>query len=66
MFGLQPLKILFRLSSSSGLCKLLAVQTLSRVLCVTILAANDGPQSPFHHILPKCKLARDLKDAYDR
>ncbi|XP_068381296.1 GATOR1 complex protein NPRL3 isoform X4 [Eschrichtius robustus] len=27
--------------------------------------ANDGPQSPFHHILPKCKLARDLKDAYD-
>ncbi|KAB0401613.1 hypothetical protein E2I00_007271, partial [Balaenoptera physalus] len=36
-----------------------------RVLCVTILAANDGPQSPFHHILPKCKLARDLKDAYD-
>ncbi|XP_070316470.1 GATOR1 complex protein NPRL3 isoform X2 [Odocoileus virginianus] len=28
--------------------------------------ANDGPQSPFHHILPKCKLARDLKDAYDR
>ncbi|XP_023377233.1 GATOR complex protein NPRL3 [Pteropus vampyrus] len=28
--------------------------------------ANDGPQSPFHHILPKCKLARDLKEAYDR
>ncbi|KAM7147484.1 GATOR1 complex protein NPRL3 isoform 9-T14 [Molossus nigricans] len=27
--------------------------------------ANDGPQSPFHHILPKCKLARDLKEAYD-
>ncbi|KAM8780147.1 GATOR1 complex protein NPRL3 isoform 5-T5 [Rhynchonycteris naso] len=27
--------------------------------------ANDGPQSPFHHILPKCKLAGDLKDAYD-
>ena len=27
--------------------------------------APDGPQSPFHHILPKCKLARDLKDAYD-
>ncbi|KAK2509073.1 hypothetical protein MC885_018069, partial [Smutsia gigantea] len=27
--------------------------------------ANGGPQSPFHHILPKCKLARDLKDAYD-
>uniref|UniRef100_A0A2K5MHP0 GATOR complex protein NPRL3 n=1 Tax=Cercocebus atys TaxID=9531 RepID=A0A2K5MHP0_CERAT len=27
---------------------------------------NEGPQSPFHHILPKCKLARDLKEAYDR
>ncbi|CAO2642411.1 GATOR complex protein NPRL3, partial [Lemmus lemmus] len=27
--------------------------------------ANEGPQSPFHHILPKCKLARDLKEAYD-
>ncbi|XP_059011097.1 GATOR complex protein NPRL3 isoform X1 [Mustela lutreola] len=27
--------------------------------------ASDGPQSPFHHILPKCKLARDLKEAYD-
>ncbi|XP_039079330.1 GATOR complex protein NPRL3 isoform X1 [Hyaena hyaena] len=27
--------------------------------------ANDSPQSPFHHILPKCKLARDLKEAYD-
>ncbi|XP_057343827.1 GATOR complex protein NPRL3 isoform X4 [Manis pentadactyla] len=27
--------------------------------------ANGGPQSPFHHILPKCKLARDLKEAYD-
>ncbi|XP_063555900.1 GATOR1 complex protein NPRL3 isoform X5 [Gorilla gorilla gorilla] len=26
---------------------------------------NEGPQSPFHHILPKCKLARDLKEAYD-
>uniref|UniRef100_A0ACB8FJQ8 Nitrogen permease regulator-like 3 n=1 Tax=Sphaerodactylus townsendi TaxID=933632 RepID=A0ACB8FJQ8_9SAUR len=27
--------------------------------------ATDGPQSPFLHILPKCKLARDLKEAYD-
>ncbi|XP_036857663.2 GATOR1 complex protein NPRL3 isoform X4 [Manis javanica] len=26
---------------------------------------NGGPQSPFHHILPKCKLARDLKEAFD-
>ncbi|XP_069839750.1 GATOR1 complex protein NPRL3 isoform X4 [Dendropsophus ebraccatus] len=26
---------------------------------------DEGPQSPFHHILPKCKLARDLKEAYD-
>ncbi|MBZ3886639.1 Nitrogen permease regulator 3-like protein [Sciurus carolinensis] len=25
--------------------------------------ANEGPQSPFHHILPKCKLASDLKEA---
>ncbi|XP_066186271.1 GATOR1 complex protein NPRL3 isoform X5 [Sylvia atricapilla] len=27
---------------------------------------TEGPQSPFHHILPKCKLARDLKETYDR
>ncbi|XP_027626821.1 GATOR complex protein NPRL3 isoform X2 [Tupaia chinensis] len=27
--------------------------------------ASEGPRSPFHHILPKCKLARDLKEAYD-
>ncbi|XP_060116779.1 GATOR1 complex protein NPRL3 [Heteronotia binoei] len=26
---------------------------------------TGGPQSPFLHILPKCKLARDLKEAYD-
>ncbi|NXK65611.1 NPRL3 protein, partial [Sylvietta virens] len=26
---------------------------------------TEGPQSPFHHILPKCKLARDLKETYD-
>ncbi|XP_033887677.2 GATOR complex protein NPRL3-like isoform X4 [Acipenser ruthenus] len=31
---------------------------------VTTMAEGD-PQSPFHHILPKCKLARDLKEAYD-
>ncbi|NWX07902.1 NPRL3 protein, partial [Caloenas nicobarica] len=27
--------------------------------------STEGPQSPFHHILPKCKLARDLKEMYD-
>ncbi|KFV69294.1 Nitrogen permease regulator 3-like, partial [Dryobates pubescens] len=27
--------------------------------------STEGPQSPFHHILPKCKLARDLKETYD-
>ncbi|KAK1164884.1 GATOR complex protein NPRL3-like isoform X3 [Acipenser oxyrinchus oxyrinchus] len=33
---------------------------------VTTMGETDGePQSPFHHILPKCKLARDLKEAYD-
>ncbi|XP_048187911.1 GATOR complex protein NPRL3 isoform X4 [Perognathus longimembris pacificus] len=31
----------------------------------TMAEADEGPQSPFHHILPKCKLARDLKEAYD-
>ncbi|XP_020862249.1 GATOR1 complex protein NPRL3 isoform X5 [Phascolarctos cinereus] len=30
-----------------------------------VSAMSDSPQSPFHHILPKCKLARDLKEAYD-
>ncbi|XP_040295663.1 GATOR complex protein NPRL3 isoform X2 [Bufo bufo] len=32
---------------------------------VSAMSENEGPQSPFHHILPKCKLARDLKEAYD-
>ncbi|KAM5152053.1 GATOR1 complex protein NPRL3 isoform 2-T2 [Mantella aurantiaca] len=32
---------------------------------VSTMSENGGPQSPFHHILPKCKLARDLKEAYD-
>ncbi|XP_041035501.1 LOW QUALITY PROTEIN: GATOR complex protein NPRL3 [Carcharodon carcharias] len=27
--------------------------------------AGEGSQSPFHHILPKCKLASDLKTAFD-
>lgn len=33
----------------------------------SILIEGDGsPQSPFRQILPKCKLARDVKEAYDR
>ncbi|KAM6957664.1 GATOR1 complex protein NPRL3 isoform 2-T2 [Aplochiton taeniatus] len=32
---------------------------------VTTMPENDSPQSPFRQILPKCKLARDLKEAYD-
>ncbi|XP_038274154.1 GATOR complex protein NPRL3 isoform X15 [Dermochelys coriacea] len=32
---------------------------------VSAMSETEGPQSPFHHILPKCKLARDLKEAYD-
>ncbi|XP_056608635.1 GATOR complex protein NPRL3 isoform X3 [Triplophysa dalaica] len=33
---------------------------------VTTMTDTDGtPQSPFRQILPKCKLARDLKEAYD-
>ncbi|XP_030646130.1 GATOR1 complex protein NPRL3 isoform X4 [Chanos chanos] len=33
---------------------------------VTTMTETDGsPQSPFRQILPKCKLARDLKQAYD-
>lgn len=33
----------------------------------SFLILTDGnPQSPFRQILPKCKLARDLKEAYDR
>uniref|UniRef100_A0A673M9Q9 GATOR complex protein NPRL3 n=1 Tax=Sinocyclocheilus rhinocerous TaxID=307959 RepID=A0A673M9Q9_9TELE len=33
---------------------------------VTTMTETDGtPQSPFRQILPKCKLARDLKEAYD-
>lgn len=30
------------------------------------MEADGSPQSPFRQILPKCKLARDLKEAYDR
>ncbi|XP_062841873.1 GATOR1 complex protein NPRL3-like [Trichomycterus rosablanca] len=34
---------------------------------LTTMTETDGTlQSPFRHILPKCKLARDLKEAYDR
>ncbi|XP_059499186.1 GATOR complex protein NPRL3 isoform X3 [Stegostoma tigrinum] len=32
---------------------------------VSTMSESDGPQSPFHHILPKCKLASDLKKAFD-
>ncbi|XP_051789763.1 GATOR complex protein NPRL3 isoform X2 [Erpetoichthys calabaricus] len=33
---------------------------------VTAIAETDGsPHCPFHNILPKSKLARDLKEAYD-
>ncbi|XP_062306338.1 GATOR complex protein NPRL3 isoform X2 [Osmerus eperlanus] len=32
---------------------------------VTAMTENGSPQSPFRQILPKCKLARDLKEAYD-
>ncbi|XP_043955445.1 GATOR complex protein NPRL3 isoform X3 [Gambusia affinis] len=33
---------------------------------ITTTTETDGtPQSPFRQILPKCKLARDLKEAYD-
>ncbi|MEQ2244796.1 Nitrogen permease regulator-like 3, partial [Ilyodon furcidens] len=31
-----------------------------------ITTMNGNPQSPFKQILPKCKLARDLKEVYDR
>lgn len=34
--------------------------------CLPVLTADGSPQSPFRQILPKCKLARDLKEAYDR
>uniref|UniRef100_UPI0037E9159A GATOR1 complex protein NPRL3 isoform X2 n=1 Tax=Semicossyphus pulcher TaxID=241346 RepID=UPI0037E9159A len=33
---------------------------------ITTMTETDGsPHSPFRQILPKCKLARDLKEAYD-
>ncbi|XP_072884345.1 GATOR1 complex protein NPRL3 [Hemitrygon akajei] len=32
---------------------------------VSAMSDGDGSQSPFHHILPKCKLASDLKQAFD-
>uniref|UniRef100_A0A3P8SWS1 GATOR complex protein NPRL3 n=1 Tax=Amphiprion percula TaxID=161767 RepID=A0A3P8SWS1_AMPPE len=32
---------------------------------ITTMTENESPQSPFRQILPKCKLARDLKEAYD-
>ncbi|XP_042361594.1 GATOR complex protein NPRL3 isoform X2 [Plectropomus leopardus] len=31
----------------------------------TVTETDESPQSPFRQILPKCKLARDLKEAYD-
>ncbi|XP_069004903.1 GATOR1 complex protein NPRL3 isoform X2 [Embiotoca jacksoni] len=32
---------------------------------ITTMTENGSPQSPFRQILPKCKLARDLKEVYD-
>ncbi|XP_063328220.1 GATOR complex protein NPRL3 isoform X5 [Pelmatolapia mariae] len=32
---------------------------------ITTTETDGSPQSPFRQILPKCKLARDLKEAYD-
>uniref|UniRef100_A0A8C7ZD75 GATOR complex protein NPRL3 n=1 Tax=Oryzias sinensis TaxID=183150 RepID=A0A8C7ZD75_9TELE len=32
---------------------------------ITTMTDNGSPKSPFRQILPKCKLARDLKVAYD-
>ncbi|XP_051865038.1 GATOR complex protein NPRL3 [Pristis pectinata] len=32
---------------------------------VSAMSDGNGSQSPFHHILPKCKLAADLKQAFD-
>nr|XP_015804048.2 GATOR complex protein NPRL3 isoform X3 [Nothobranchius furzeri] len=32
---------------------------------ITTVTESGCPQSPFRQILPKCKLARDLKEAYD-
>uniref|UniRef100_A0A3B3CVX7 GATOR complex protein NPRL3 n=1 Tax=Oryzias melastigma TaxID=30732 RepID=A0A3B3CVX7_ORYME len=32
---------------------------------ITTMTENGSPKSPFRQILPKCKLARDLKVAYD-
>uniref|UniRef100_A0A8C5EID1 GATOR complex protein NPRL3 n=1 Tax=Gouania willdenowi TaxID=441366 RepID=A0A8C5EID1_GOUWI len=32
---------------------------------ITTMTENGNPQSPFRQILPKCKLAQDLKEAYD-
>lgn len=66
--------ICFKDSSCSGLCVFICFvktknkkqQKSGKSLPIVILVANEGPQSPFHHILPKCKLARDLKEAYDR
>ncbi|KAM8844936.1 GATOR1 complex protein NPRL3 isoform 2-T2 [Spinachia spinachia] len=35
------------------------------VLFFSPIEADGSPRSPFRQILPKCKLARDLKEAYD-
>lgn len=45
---------------------LFALKSVVRFLVLKFSIATEGPQSPFHHILPKCKLARDLKETYDR
>ncbi|XP_061761042.1 GATOR complex protein NPRL3 isoform X1 [Nerophis ophidion] len=31
----------------------------------TVTETDESPQSPFRQILPKCKLAKDLKEAFD-
>lgn len=42
------------------------VLELIEIFFLFFIEGDGSPQSPFRQILPKCKLARDLKEAYDR
>uniref|UniRef100_A0A8C6L6G3 GATOR complex protein NPRL3 n=1 Tax=Nothobranchius furzeri TaxID=105023 RepID=A0A8C6L6G3_NOTFU len=44
---------------------MLAVQDEITTVSLILMSVGGCPQSPFRQILPKCKLARDLKEAYD-
>ncbi|KAG9331330.1 hypothetical protein JZ751_019496 [Albula glossodonta] len=59
--------VLFALRANADPSVISCMHNLSRRIAIALQHEERRchPQSPFRQILPKCKLARDLKEAYD-